>query len=148
MIDTNLARIIGQVESAGRLNALRFEPGTMVNVTARHLKAVNAAQHVHNCSVSTAGMICSTSWGLYQIMGFNIYNLGCTHTVFDYVADPAIQSEMLQKFLVADGLGNATWAAMADDDALLRRFATLYNGSGNVDAYMNLLTEAADKLGL
>ena len=80
--------------------------------------------------INTDAALKSTSWGLFQIMGFN--HLTCGYkTVEDYVNDMCLNEEkQLQafiNFIKNDSNGNKYTALKAKDWTL---FAKLYNGSG------------------
>ena len=138
-----LAQVIARVESADNPYALRFEPATYLNIgQSRFDLARAAAKSVNKCSIDTANVILSTSWGRFQIMGFNLY-AKATHCVGEYMA-----SDAAQLFALSDML--APWAMSPDDNAdwiltnpqRVASLATRYNGPGNVADYSALLVAA------
>lgn len=69
---TDLASIVARVESAGNQWAMRFEPA--VYDRPPFPPAWDACVKANRCSRATGKAILSMSWGLYQIMGFNLYD--------------------------------------------------------------------------
>jgi len=84
----------------------------------------------------------STSWGTFQIMGFNARASGF-QTVQDFVA---AMHESADRHLVAFVALITTWKL---DEAMRakdwRRFARVYNGTGQIDHYATLLARAHRK---
>jgi hypothetical protein len=70
--------VIKAVESSNNQYALRFEEKMYFHHKALKTKLSNVIKRVkmlNNCSLETALMIMSTSWGFYQILGVNLYSI-------------------------------------------------------------------------
>jgi hypothetical protein len=73
-----IADVIKAVESSNNQFAFRFEEKMYFHHKAMRSKLSNVIKRVkmlNNCSLETALMILSTSWGLYQILGVNLYSI-------------------------------------------------------------------------
>jgi len=66
--------LIANVESDSNQFAMRFEK-RFFDELKRGIYDVSEVAKLNKCSVDTAYAICSISWGLYQILGWNIYYL-------------------------------------------------------------------------
>ncbi|MGH9436394.1 MAG: N-acetylmuramidase domain-containing protein [Terriglobia bacterium] len=152
-VDPKLAYIISQVEASGFSGALRFEPSVYREVmyalqtgcdgtlacNAAHAKhvsdnarvLVSTIAKINRCTDDTARVLYATSFGLYQIMGYNLYSLGLSSPISNYlngVQSRTLQDGMFSKFLAGHGLA-FTWDEMARDPDKLNYFALHYNGS-------------------
>ena len=96
-----LERIVAKVESNNDLQAIRFEPLFYLKIKAyEDRKVINAVKLLHNCSTETAKMILATSFGKYQIMGYNLYGyLKYNKHIIKYLTSEADQDLMFYKFL-------------------------------------------------
>ncbi len=129
-----LADLIISIESNGDKRAMRFEEGFYNRVKDKTQDtAINRIQRIHKCSRNTACMIASTSWGLFQIMGYNIYfySLYDAH-ITKFVDDVVAQIEAFHKFIKGKGI-DYTVEELKTNEAKLKRFASIYNG--DVDGY-------------
>ena len=154
-VDPALGAIITHVESSGFSGALRFEPA--VYATIKGLTGgpsdptpgtdlVKTIAKFNLCTIETGEVLYSTSFGLYQIMGYNLYRLGLHRPLSEYLAGPnarILQDAMFAKFL-ADRNINFTWAEMLADQEKLNVFAERYNGSL---AYGNRMKAIAKEIG-
>lgn len=78
-------------------------------------------------------MIASTSWGYYQIMGYNLYFYDLTDkTVFEYMNDDLEQEKAFENFLLRRKI-NFTIDELKQDEEKIKRFAKYYNG--DVEGY-------------
>ena len=147
--DYDLSLIIMKVESNGNSQAIRFEPQTYLNFApnANELSLIDAIGRCNACDFNTARVIFSTSFGRYQLMGFNIYSLGYSETIFDFVNDVAAQNSIFAKFLRQNGI-DETWDTLKSDPEKLLKFASVYNGPGNPQAYVTAMQNAAKGLNL
>lgn len=70
-----LKEIIKQIESSNNLQAVRFEPLFYQKLKEKKIndKAIQKIKQLHKCNTNTAYMIAAVSWGLYQIMDYNLY---------------------------------------------------------------------------
>lgn len=146
VVDPKVAYIISQVESSGFSGALRFEP--IIYVTTSKLETGPEAEllqkiaECNHCTLVTARMLYSTSYGLYQIMGHQLYRLGFYRPVSEFLAGPharIFQDTFFAKYLASHGI-LFTWSEMAADSNKLDLFARYYNGS---TAYADRMKEIA-----
>jgi len=139
-----LQAVIERIESAGNPCALRFEP-TVYGADAAPAVATRIAT-LHEASYETGRVIASTSWGLFQIMGFNLW--GNLHpyagTCFAFCADPIAQRLAFETFLTDRGMA-FTLAELLGNVHRLVAFATFYNGDGI--RYARAMRNAAQALG-
>ena len=143
--DPALARVIAQVESSGQICAVRFEPSVYADCP-QSSGIVSKIARLNFCDIQTARVIYSTSYGLYQIMGFNLYGgLGYENPILQFWENAGEQEKMFTQFL-NDNEIDFTWKALKDSPDLLRHFAATYNGDAG--AYSASMLRAARILGL
>lgn len=126
--DPALARLIAQIESDHNLSAIRFEPKTYAKVESSTGSLILSIAKINRCSLPTARMIYSTSWGAYQLMGFNWYALGLTSYVDSIFLSDSLQRDFFFKFLTQRGI-NKTLSDIMSSDESINHFALMYNGS-------------------
>lgn len=140
-----LGDVIRRVESDNNPYALRFEVTVydrMMRKVPRH-PVLFVIQETNKCSERTAGMIAATSWGAWQLMGFNVYGAGkYTRTIGEFLGSVAEQNLAAGYFL--DAIGYSASQDFARIDVV--NFARLYNGPGNISVYSAKLQAAAHKL--
>ena len=142
-----LCDVIAQVESSGNAGAIRFEPATYATIGDHRFDAAHANCVIANrCSRGTADMILSTSWGLYQLMGFNLYARPGQVAVAAFLANPLSQMAALDPFLASHGHRAGEDAAWLENEASRLAFATKYNGPGEPEAYAAALLDAYKRL--
>lgn len=124
--DMDLSHVIMGIESSGNAHALRFESALYEKATLGTIWSTIA--QVNKCTLVTARMIAYTSFGLYQIMGFNLYTLGLNVDIGDYLGDAVLQSQLFAEFLALKGI-NFTLQELLTDPVKMSKFATTYNGS-------------------
>lgn len=143
-----LPDLIARVESAGRPWAMRFEPAVWER-RGKHASMINAwepAKRANHCSGATADVINATSWGLYQIMGFNLYGrLGLDIPVGEFLAHPEVQFSAFRMYCERARIWTPDDVPLTDD-LWLHRFAVAYNGPGAPDAYVKRMREEANRL--
>jgi len=124
-----LKDIIKLIESSNNPLAVRFEPLFYDNLKPKtNDPAVLKIKKIHKCTYYTALMIASTSWGLYQIMGYNLYFYDLTEkTVFEYLFDEEEQEKAFQKFIEKRKI-NFSIEELKTDPEKIRKFAKYYNG--------------------
>lgn len=148
MEQLTIAELISWIESRNNSGAMRFEPATY-NKFAGDIAKLNKVvrdilariQIVNRCSVHTAAMIYSTSWGAFQMMGFNIYAEDGAVPVSEYLASPRIQGTDFVAFLKRNGLQDFTPGKLAKDQSARFKFSTKYNGSIAYDEPMRAALE-------
>jgi hypothetical protein len=137
----NLFDIVSYVESRGNPLAIRFEPLVYGNIsraqTAAQKEIIQNIVKIHGCSIGTAQMIYSTSWGAIQMMGFNLYgDLGYSKTVHDFQDDSIGQVDCFYKFISQKGIAFSVSDIVNSPDKK-HLFAQKYNG--DIQAYSNML---------
>jgi hypothetical protein len=133
MSDT-LSKVIATIESGPFPYAMRFENSLWDHPAQMPSASIRPAMVANRCNAVTAQMICATSWGLFQIMGFNLYgSLGLTIAVGPYLFDTEQQVFAFNKFVRLNGFDAANFDFT--DEALIERFARSYNGPGDVANY-------------
>ena len=147
MTDT-LAKVIATVESGPFPFAVRFEPTVY---TARYGYSAGrpdeaAAMKANRCNLLTARMICSTSWGLFQLMGFNLYSpaIALPISVIAFGFDSETQFDTFKKFVRLNGFDPDNFDFT--DETLIERFARSYNGPGDVANYAAKMKAAYSQL--
>lgn len=146
-----LRDIIALVESNDNTCAIRFEPTIYAKSDTMPVRILNAILDANKCSQKTAQMIYSTSWGRYQIMGFNLYGLlAWKKSIVEYLVDPFTTQDISFDDFTAEirrSTGEASWdGTRFTNVAAQQSFARWYNGPGNVPAYMGRMNEAAERL--
>jgi hypothetical protein len=133
----SIADVVAWVETKNNRSAVRFEPTTYNKFgsdAARTNKIAQAIlariQIINVCSVHTAAMIYSSSWGAYQLMGFNVYaGPSFDMPVAEYLACETVQRASFVEFLTRCSIGNVTPEQLAASQSLRLKFAMKYNGS-------------------
>lgn len=146
-----IADVIGDIESSHNPAALRFEPLTYEN--APHVNdALKSIKECNLCSLDTARMIYSTSWGEFQIMGRNLYNpqvCGYRNNIARYLVQSNDQFITFDSFLFRMGLSiklkGSSPASLFSDPNLRIQFARLYNGPKNFLTYAGEIKARIDE---
>jgi hypothetical protein len=134
MQKNTLEWIIADIESGDNPYAMRFEPGiyARMQISARYNPMIERAKQTNICSRETAKIICATSWGRFQIMGFNLYDVGLNlgASVGEFMAEvaPRSQAAYFLEFCVGRGI-YFTLQQLRENQASVLRFAKVYNGS-------------------
>ncbi len=138
-----LAKVIAAVESGPFPYAMRFEP--VVYARTSPLAVVSAAMKANRCNKVTAQVILSSSWGLFQIMGFNLYgSLGVTIAIGPYLFDSEQQFNAFKAFVKLNGFDPDNFDF--GNDTLIQAFARSYNGPGDVPNYVAKMKAAFNAL--
>lgn len=125
-----LCSLIKSIESGGDMGAIRFERKVFNRITDKGTTPVlMAIQKANKCSSDTARLIYSTSWGGYQVMGFNLYdriNIGVS--IASYLKDYCLQDETFYQFIQ---MKNIIYSIdeLKNDQVKRDHFALTYNGS-------------------
>lgn len=144
----DLATIIGTIESDMDRRAMRFEPvvyGRNIHPDANEI-AVKIHQ-INRCSLATASVIYSTSWGIFQFMGFTIYGLGYDKHIIDFIDSPEDQGKLFDQYLSKNSIAFSI-DELKNDLGKRQLFALHYNGPGNVDDYADRILKAIQILGV
>lgn len=145
MNQITLADCIKQVESSNNPLAMRFEPS--VYASQAYVDQPKIKLYATNGYISgeTASMIASTSWGAYQIMGYNLYDLGYVGTLADFIISPTRQSQYLIKFFQSR-IPNVNPLTLFNQISQTELFnvGQVYNGDGQ--AYSAALNNAFNEL--
>ena len=139
-----LQDVIARIESSGNPFALRFEPAVYAGDVAPSVAARIAT--LHGADYETGRVIAATSWGLFQIMGFNLWAgpHAYTGTLYEFCADTIAQRLAFETFLADRGM-NFTLAELLGNANKLIAFAAAYNGDGI--RYARAMRESAAALG-
>lgn len=126
-----LSQVIAQVEDAGWQWGSRFEPNVYAEVCQGAPNDVTLAlARANRCNIATAYVWKSTSFGFYQIMGFNLYSaaIGYDKSIGEFWASADDQRAVVDRLLDSIGFpdGSADW--IMRDDGRADLFAKLYNG--------------------
>lgn len=121
-----ISKLVSQIESNNVPYAMRFEPGW------RHdnniITMVRQAHAPAYMNTTTAKTIMATSYGLYQIMGENIYRLGYKKPINEFMNSPNDQLDIFNKFLSWRGI-DYTVNEIFTNREKMEKFARRYNGS-------------------
>ena len=137
MIST-LSQLISRAESGNNLYAVRFEPA----FTPSQLAIENCARY-NNCTQATAKAICAMSFGLYQIMGEELYRRGILKGPVTLYANSAEAQLSAFNTLISEKGINYTLQQVLTVPACRENFAHHYNG--NADAYGTYLLATYQK---
>jgi len=134
----SLADVIAYVESKDDAYAFRFEPATYANLSNPSVASkqiIAQIQSAHNCSYQSALVIYSSSFGKYQIMGFNLFGqLKLGISAFEFMGDAGTQDKMFWHFAMQKKLDTYTPDSLAASEQARVYFGMIYNGNGNAYA--------------
>lgn len=140
---SKLAAIIGAIESGDNPNAIRYEKGWRWITPA----LTQQARSAHACSLDTAVMLISCSYGKYQIMGSILYELGYKGRLTpDFLTNTQLQDIYFAKYLINRKLDKYTPEMLASQSAR-EVFALRYNGPGAVGIYSEKIAHSMRALG-
>lgn len=91
---TTLSQLIAKSESNSTISAVRFEPAYHPDTRAFSL----AQKAMPGLSYATYEMFLACSFGLYQIMGDNLYLLGLDKPLSVYWNDADMQADFFNRF--------------------------------------------------
>ena len=141
-IDSQLAAVIASIESSNNPHAIRFEPRVYANLTVAPRPIIDSIAAHNFCTRATAIALASFSFGLYQLMGMNLYECGYNADVAAFLNDEAAQLEYFGKFLTRSGI-NVSLASLLASEPKLDSFAYRYNGSILYAATMRAVAKSA-----
>ncbi len=140
-----LSDVIALNESSGNAQAVKFEFGTFSRIRDGGLNwtrnAVRKIADLHDCDEITAQAMASTSWGRYQIMGFNLWDAttcGIACRIGEFLCNAQTQDDALFAFLKQSGIGDITVSDLENDETKREVFITKYNGPGDIPGYWAL----------
>ncbi len=130
--------------------AIRFEPVLFQNKPLWIVRQIPAIQKAHHgaaqCDYDTALMIGCTSFGLFQMLGANIWNNGnISVSMFDFCSPnscESLQASAWEKFIGIEGF-RADEDLSAWDDGRFAKFAEYQNGPGAIAAYVAEMKKVA-----
>ena len=95
-----LKEVIAHVESNNNLFALRYEESYFIKAEKKgNEKVLNLIQAFNRCSKDTAKVIFATSFGLYQILGANLYSIcDLKYSIGEYLCYKDLQDTALFNF--------------------------------------------------
>lgn len=133
------------IESGGDLFAIRFEPSVYERIRENgHTPTIEKIHLINKCSYATAQMIYSTSFGKFQIMGFNLYGpLSYKKSFFTFCESSDDQEKAFDDFLILNHINFSVDQLM--DKEIAKRYALAYNGSLD---YVSSINEALEHFGL
>lgn len=125
-----LSSVIAWIESRGDVYALRFEPSIYAGSRFVDYKLLQTIQACNNCDENTARVIASTSWGAFQVMGFDLYNAPINYRghIANFLCDPIKQTQTFNDFVDTRGI-DYTVSDLAASQNRREHFALLYNGA-------------------
>lgn len=135
---TSLSELVAQVESNSKLSALRFEPAYHPDTRAVLL----ARQFWPGLSVMTYETVLASSWGMFQIMGDNIYMLGFDRPLLDYWQSSELQIKYFHLFCASRHI-DYSLDDILNDANKRADFAHHYNG--NPIGYGNRLLQVYEQ---
>lgn len=128
-----LSYIISSIESSNNQYALRFEPATYARLgelTSAEQAVISNIVTANRCTKETAKTIYSTSYGLYQSMGFNIYSGNYKLPVGVYMVNTNDQLIEFNAFCAKRGIKFTPEELAASPDKR-HAFALAYNGASS-----------------
>jgi hypothetical protein len=135
-VPVSLSQVIAWIESRENPHALRFEPAVYFSLTngamtPAHAAIVHRIMQIHNCSIATAQCIYSTSYGLYQLMGFNLYADDSVNStdldVVSFCSNTDEQTRIFNAFVSREAIA-WTPADLASSSVKRLTFGRTYNG--------------------
>lgn len=146
----DLAAVVRQVETGDNPRRRRFEPGVYaweMDIYNREGIVKNIAA-INLCSLATAHVMFSESYGAYQMMGFNLWGWPTPLIKVDELAfrtDRDLQDRAFLDFITEHRI-NYQLEEMLGDNSKLAHFVTVWNGPQNLTSYMSKLRAAAQQL--
>jgi hypothetical protein len=136
-----LETCVALVESENNPDAIRFEPATYnaskpsAWIAAQVPNIVKAFGGDNVCDLATATMLACTSFGIYQMLGANVWAFGkYTGTLAQFIGSRADQYACYTRFL--SNLFSPTEDVTSWTDKRFQQFAVYQNGPGNPGGYI------------
>lgn len=134
-----LFQLIAQIETAQNNWALRFEPAQFarfndpknpIQIHSIKNAILTRIMKTNKCTLPTAQIIFSCSFGAVQEMGFNLYGrFNYQNTVGEFLAAGIDQRSAFEHFISDNQLSEITVDALASQPLQRLKFAIKYNGS-------------------
>lgn len=126
-VKPDLADVIAWIESRDNQYAFRFEPA--VYGRRNHDNSLHQIMYLNGCSEDSARIIYSSSFGKYQIMGFNLYwpPICYMKTFGEFLASEVDQTQAFYTFVNARKIDYTV--NQLTDEVFATNFALNYNGS-------------------
>lgn len=124
--------VIGWIESRNDPFALRFEPSVFSGSRFVDYALLQVIQQCNNCSEDTSRVIASTSWGAFQVMGFNLYNSPFNYRgkIATFACDANKQLQIFYDYVDVKNIAY-TVSDLAASALKREHFGLLYNGSAS-----------------
>lgn len=140
-----LDEVIAWIESSSDQYAYRFEP---LRYNERRAVAPNVLRQIvrlHHCTDESARVIYASSYGLFQVMGFNLFwpPLLSDFTFGEYLADRNLQVDTFFAFVRFHDIDFTV--TQLKDRSFAERFARIYNGSS---AYADRIAASLQHFGV
>lgn len=137
-----LSRLVAQVESENNPTLVRYEPNWRYT-THECVAKFHRAHRPGKMTGQTALMLLSCSWGKYQIMGSNLYDMGYSEPLVKFAASEYLQELWFHNFIQLRKI-NFTLSEIIGDKEKREQFAHRYNGDKTV--YSARLLNVYEKL--
>jgi hypothetical protein len=137
--------VIKTVESSNNQYAFRFEEQLYFqhrSIKSKLSKVLKIVKMLNNCSDATALMIISTSWGLFQILGINVYGMcGYEKSIIDFFHSKDDQEKVFNTFCAFQKIN------LEETEKDLIKIASLYiEIEKQVQSKMHLIIELENEL--
>jgi hypothetical protein len=135
----SLTEVTSWVESSTEIDAIRTEPSLLANNPAWVSVMVPKIAECNACSLYTARTIACTSYGLFQMLGANIYTF-YNGKIRAWWNDMSLQEQAFASFAKRLGFdANADVTQWSDE--MKNNWALHYNGPGAVPDYVAAFNE-------
>lgn len=143
----NILQALAKIESNDWPEAIRFEPLVYAKRDSHAQHIIDAIVKANRCTRHTAAVIYSSSYGCWQLMGFNLYaSWNAPHvSVGFFMSSRENQRNAIRRFMERNGLDGFTQAQLLTKEGS-EAFAKKYNGPGNVIEYGSRLRNALQQM--
>jgi len=121
-----LSRLVAEVESNNSPYAVRYESGWRYT-TKKSIDSFHRAHRPVRMSEETVRILLASSWGKYQMMGSNLYDMGYGAELVQFASTEFEQDIWFKNFLQTRGI-DFTLEEILKDKAKRQLFARRYNG--------------------
>ncbi len=139
-----LSRVVARVEATDFPYPIRYEEADAKQFGLPSWGA-NAYRRIidrNKVNPPTARVIFWSSWGMWQMMGFNLYGdfIDWPNAVIPFAFDTENQLQVFKRFIGSGHFSDQDFNVMDADTVYA--FARFYNGPGNPSAYVASLRKA------